>query len=87
MDSTWAKSTYSGAKECLEARWVTSSYSAANECLQARWQKSTRSNPSGCCVEARQDGVVQVRDSKLGDDSGILSFTPDAWDRFLSGIR
>lgn len=42
------------------------------------WRKSSRSNSSGNnnCVEMRlADGVLQVRDSKMGDDSPILDLT------------
>lgn len=40
------------------------------------------------CVEARvgSDGNIEVRDSKLGDDSPVLRFTPQEWDVFVSGI-
>jgi hypothetical protein len=69
----------------VDTAWFTSSYCAANECLETRWQKSSHSS-SGGCVEARQDGVVQVRDSK-DPDGPVLSVTPAGWVRFLASLR
>jgi hypothetical protein len=55
--------------------------------LGQEWRKSTRSGDNGNCVEARQrNGAVQMRDSKNADGP-VLSFTPDGWDAFLSGVR
>ncbi len=65
------------------------------------WVKSTASNPNGECLEWRcmrsansgarlktqQAGVVQVRDSRLGDASPVLSMSPAAWQRFLAPLR
>ena len=53
------------------------------------WTKSTKSNPSGNCVQVRtgDTGAIQVRDSKLGDRSPVLLFTPSEWDAFLAGAR
>jgi hypothetical protein len=54
-------------------------------CLEARWKKATASG-AGDCVEARTEGVVQVRDSK-DKDGPVLSYTPAEWDAFLDGVR
>ncbi|WP_436522482.1 DUF397 domain-containing protein [Actinoplanes sp. HUAS TT8] len=55
--------------------------------LGNNWKKSTRSNGSDNCVEARTyQGEVQVRDTK-DRTGGTLSFSPEAWADFLSGIR
>lgn len=87
LDTNWTKSSLSFSNgNCLEARWQKSSHSAGSNCLEGRWKKSTHS-VSGGCVEARQDGAVQIRDSKLGDASAILSFTPSAWEDFLTTVR
>ncbi|WP_040805802.1 DUF397 domain-containing protein [Nocardia concava] len=53
----------------------------------ATWFKSTRSGGQTDCVEVAwlADGVVGVRDSK--DPSGpALTFAPEAWDSFTSGV-
>lgn len=71
--------------------WKKSSRSngnGGNNCVQARWTKSTRSNPSGNCVMTKTDGrEIQVRDSKLGDASPILSFSFEDWGSFIAEIK
>lgn len=53
-----------------------------------RWIKSSFSEPATQCVElAVADGQVGVRDSKLGDASPVLSFTPGEFRAFLSGAK
>jgi hypothetical protein len=49
--------------------------------LTEEWRKSSRSGSTGGqCVEARAvDGVVQVRDTKLGEDSPVLDVSPQGW--------
>lgn len=48
------------------------------------WRHSSRCN-SGYCVEvAHVDGHIRVRDSKLGDTSPHLVFTPAQWGAFLA---
>lgn len=47
--------------------------------ITTSWRKSSRSTNSGDqnCVEVRlNDGRIEVRDSKLGDDSPIFGLTP-----------
>jgi hypothetical protein len=55
------------------------------------WRKSSRSNGSGGnnCVEVAflDGGTTLVRDSKAGDNSPILTFTPAEWDAFLGGAK
>jgi Domain of unknown function (DUF397) len=54
----------------------------------AQWIKSSRSEPSNACVQlAVVDGVIGMRDSKLGDASPILTFTPAELDAFLDGAK
>lgn len=73
LSDRWAKSTHSG---------VTNE----NHCLEAHWRKSRRSANNGACLEARQDGMVQVRDSK--DTAGpVLSWSPAAWTSFLANLK
>ena len=62
------------------------SFSNSN-CVEARWRKSSRSASNGNCAEARlAGGTVQVRDSKLGDGSPVLAFTPAQWAAFLATL-
>lgn len=40
------------------------------------------------CVQVRETPEgVEVRDSKLGDDSPVLQFTHDEWAEFDAGIK
>ena len=56
---------------------------------QPQWRKSSYSGDQGNCVELADlgDGIVGVRDSKLGDDSPILSFTRAEVAAWLSGAK
>ena len=49
------------------------------------WRKSTYSFSNGNCVEVADGGLI--RDSRLGEASPVLSFTPQAWARFTSGLK
>jgi len=40
-----------------------------------------------CVKVKRTESDVQVRDSKLGEDSPTLSFTHDEWRAFLDGAK
>ena len=51
----------------------------------AQWRKSNLSGDTGCVEVAFVDQNVGVRDSKLGDDSPVLVFTPHEWSVFLQG--
>lgn len=54
-----------------------------------KWRKSSRSsgNDNSACVEARRSsGEFEVRDSKLGDSSPILSASAADWRGFLSTV-
>ncbi|WP_214408156.1 DUF397 domain-containing protein [Pseudonocardia lacus] len=53
------------------------------------WHKATFSGgANGGCVEvATIPGYIGVRDTKLGERSPVLAFTPTEWKAFLSGVR
>lgn len=69
--------------------YAKSSYSFANNnCAEARFAKSRHSLGNGDCVEtACHCGVVDVRDSKAGEDGPILTVSPAAWEAFLAGVK
>jgi hypothetical protein len=54
----------------------------------SNWRKASKSEGGEGCVEVAfaEDGTVGVRDSKLGDGSPILEFTPHEWDCFGDGM-
>lgn len=55
---------------------------------QAHWIKSSFSEAERECVEiAAVDGWIGMRDSKLGDASPILTFTPAELKAFLAGAK
>ena len=50
------------------------------------WRKATFSDNNGCVELADLgDGIVGVRDSKLGDDSPVLRFTQAEVAAWLAG--
>lgn len=70
--------------------WRKSSYSGGGNCVQVGvWSKSSSSNGSSACVEVQgaQDGDYLVRDSKLGDASPILRFTPAEFKAWVDGCK
>ncbi|MBB5807317.1 hypothetical protein F4560_007085 [Saccharothrix ecbatanensis] len=53
--------------------------------MKYRWRKSSYSEAQNGCVEiGSSPTVVGVRDSKLGDASPVLSFSPKAFRAFLA---
>lgn len=50
--------------------------------------KSSFSNSQGTCVDVWVDaeGLVNVRDTKLGENSPVLKFTQEEWDAFTMGV-
>jgi len=70
----WFKSSHSGSEggDCLEVAYA--------------WRKSSYSgSQGGDCVEvAAHPSAVHIRDSKI-PDGGILTVSPAAWNRFLTG--
>ena len=102
-NDAWRKSSHSGADGCVEVlgtTWRKSSKSSESaNCVEVRrvdamildqeWRKATKSNNNGACAQIRADGQggVQVRDSKLGEASPVLSFTAAEWSAFLDGAK
>jgi Domain of unknown function (DUF397) len=59
--------------ETVSAPWRTSSYSSGN---------------GGQCVEtACVPGVVLVRDTKDNGQGPVLRVSPEAWARFMDGLK
>jgi hypothetical protein len=53
----------------------------------ARWIKSSYSQTQNECVElSRVAGIIGIRDSKKGDASPILEFTPATLATFLTAL-
>lgn len=70
--------------------WLKSSYCEAGACVEVAgpWRAASACG-GGSCVQARRPdpGTVLVRDSKLGDDSPVLTFTAGAWTTFVASLR
>lgn len=82
----WKRSTYCANGLCVEvaAHWQRSSYCSTGGCVE--WSRSRCS--MGSCVEVeRQDEKVYLRDSKLGEESPVIEFTPACWSEFLDAVR
>lgn len=72
----------------LTDQWRTATASGINGCVAARWHKADASTVNGNCAEvALCAHGAQVRDSKLGEDSPVLTFTAAEWAAFLDGVR
>ncbi|MBD3004535.1 DUF397 domain-containing protein [Streptomyces sp. 5-10] len=52
------------------------------------WHKSSYSSNTGTCVEqgVHPTGQVAVRDTKLGEDSHILTFEASDWKAFIATL-
>lgn len=56
--------------------------------LGQAFRKPSGSYANGQCAEAAlRDGIVLVRDSKLGAASPVLELSPAAWREFMQGIK
>jgi hypothetical protein len=56
--------------------------------LSREWQKSSRSTTDGDCVELRQrEGIIQIRDSKLGDASPIFDLDVATYTALIDDLK
>lgn len=56
--------------------------------MTTTWFKSSFSHDNGCVETAiLEDGTIGVRDSKLGDDSPVLTFSRTELRAFLDSAR
>lgn len=56
--------------------------------LSPEWRTSSYSNNGASCVEVRLIGNrIEVRDTKLGEDSPVLGFTSSEWTVFMRGAQ
>jgi hypothetical protein len=67
-------------------RWRKSTRCESHACVEVAFRRSSRCDHAHC-VEVSVSHRVLVRDSKLGDDSPILSFSPPAWSAFLDHLK
>lgn len=52
------------------------------------WKKSSFSQGNSNCVEVYVGKfAINVRDSKLGEDSPVHTYTFEEWQAFLDGVR
>ncbi|MGB3441494.1 MAG: DUF397 domain-containing protein [Actinophytocola sp.] len=53
------------------------------------WHKASFSQggENGCVEVGSVPGLIGVRDTKLGDASPILAFTPHEWEKLLAGVH
>lgn len=56
---------------------------------ELRWRKSSYSEADGNCLEVAHSasGTISVRDSKQGDSSPVLNFSPREWFAFTQTVR
>ena len=57
--------------------------------MDEEWRKSSFSGAQGgdCVETAMRGGNVLARDSKLGESSPVLTWSPDAWQAFVAVIK
>jgi hypothetical protein len=72
--------------------WRKSSLSGHTQCVEVGvWKKSTASGgwDDNCVEVAGGENLeeILVRDTKLGEASPVLTFTPAEWEAFLGGVR
>ncbi|MFG2090253.1 MULTISPECIES: DUF397 domain-containing protein [unclassified Spirillospora] len=53
------------------------------------WRKSRISEANGACLEVAvsDHGTIGVRDSRQGDSSPVLDFSPREWGAFMQALR
>jgi hypothetical protein len=74
----------------MTVEWRKSSHSL-NEvsCVEVAevWRRAAGCEAGHCVEIADAPDVVLVRDSKLGDNSPVLTFDREAWAGFVAGVK
>lgn len=51
------------------------------------FRKASTCEANNCCLVAMEPSAAHVADSKLGDDSPVISFGAPAWRAFLDAVK
>lgn len=87
LGPAWTKSTASGMNGCVTARFVKATASSSGNCVEVAFTTATASAQGNCVQVGHDADRILLRDSKLGQDSPVLSFTKAEWEAFLHGVK
>jgi hypothetical protein len=83
----WRKSSFSSdSANCVEVSWTRSSACHQGSCVEVGWTASSKCSGGDCVQVRHDDGVVYVRDSKLGDDSPVQEWPLTYWEFLCDAI-
>jgi len=68
----------------MELTWTGSTFCANGSCVEVAWTRSSYCSSGGCVEVGGDDGRILLRNSKLGEDSPVIEFTPAAWTAFVT---